>query len=409
MLIPYSVKVFLNKGKPKKDGLFPLYVRVIMNRKKIDLSTNITVTLNEWDSTTRRVKKDHDKNKEINTIEGDIYDHVKALHEQGKLYEIAQIKNKLKGKADPEPTLTEYLDEFIQSLETSPNIKHASLIQYKTTQRHVDAFLLEKKEPNYRLRQTDYRFLLDFDLFLKKKKVLGTEKIFTASTVNKHHSRFRTLLIRAVKENLLEKNPYQSFKLKNTPSSRTFLTQEELDNLTNVVLENDSLNRVRDIFIFSCYTGLRFEDAQNLKMNQIQTNQKGEALISLTQQKTGHLVNIPLLKPALAIIAKYQNEERNITGNVLPKISNQKVNTYLKVIADLVGITKNLTHHVARHTCATTILISNEVNIEAVSGWLGHTNIKTTQIYAKITEDYLQKMAQRVEGKMEAKNSKVNK
>jgi integrase/recombinase XerD len=358
MLIPYSVKVFLNKDKPKKDGMFPLYVRVILNRKKIELSTNISVTLNEWDAKLRRVKKDHEKNKEINTIEGDIYDHVKALQTQGKLYEVAQIKNLLKGKTDLEPKLTDYLAQFIFTLETSPNIKHSSFIQYKATQRHVDAFLMEKNEPNYRLRQVDYRFLLDFDLFLKKKKVLGTQKIFTASTVNKHHSRFRTLLIRAVKENLIDKNPYQSFKLKNTPSTRTFLTQEELENLINVELDNDSLSRVKDIFVFSCYTGLRFEDAQNLKMSQIQTNQKGEALISLTQQKTGHLVNIPLLKPALAIIAKYKNEERIITGNVLPKISNQKVNTYLKVIADLAGIKKNLTHHVARHTCATTILIS---------------------------------------------------
>lgn len=402
MLNPYSVKVFLNKDKPKKDG-FPIYVRIIMNRKKIELSTNITVRLNEWDSTARRVKKDHEKNNEIVKIEKEIYDKVKDLSSEGKFYDVAQIKNKLKGKTVAEPTLTEYLSEYILSLEASPNIKHASLIQYKTTQRHVDAFLLEKSEPNYRLGHTDYRFLLDFDLFLKKKKVLGTDKIFTASTVNKHHSRFRTLLIRAVKENLLEKNPYQSFKLKNTPSSRTFLTQEELDKITNCQLDNDSLNRVRDIFIFSCYTGLRFEDAQSLKMSQIQTNQKGEALISLKQQKTGHLVNIPLLKPALAIIAKYQNEERNITGNVLPKISNQKVNTYLKVIAELAGIKKNLTHHVARHTCATTILIANEVPIEAVSGWLGHTNMKTTQIYAKITEDHLQKMAKRVEEKINKK------
>ena len=111
-------------------------------------------------------------------------------------------------------------------------------------------------------------------------------------------------------------------------------------------------------------------------------------------------MNIPLLKPAIDIINKYDKEERAITGKVLPKISNQKLNAYLKVIADLTGIKKELTHHVARHTCATTILITNGVPIEVVSKWLGHTNIKTTQVYAKITDQYLSQMAKKVDSKL---------
>lgn len=224
------------------------------------------------------------------------------------------------------------------------------------------------------------------------------------NTVNKHHSRLRTILIRAVKEGHITKNPYIDFQLKYTPSSRTFLTEEELKKITeNNLGDNESLKRVRDIFIFSVYTGMRFEDAQLLTIDRIEKDKKNNYTLRIEQEKTKEPLLIPLLKPALDIIKKYENSpERKVFKKVLPKITNQKVNSYLKVIADITGIEKNLTHHVARHTCATTILISNDVPIEAVSKWLGHTNIKTTQIYAKITNNYLQKVAEKVESKISA-------
>ena len=136
-------------------------------------------------------------------------------------------------------------------------------------------------------------------------------------------------------------------------------------------------------------------------MKNIIKDKKGNYTLQILQEKTNEPLSIPILSPALDIIEKYKGSpERKVLDNVLPKISNQKLNAYLKVIADLASIKKTLSHHVARHTCATTILLSNEVPIEVVSKWLGHTTIKTTQIYAKITDNYMQTMANRIDEKI---------
>jgi site-specific recombinase XerD len=164
---------------------------------------------------------------------------------------------------------------------------------------------------------------------------------------------------------------------------------------------NQSLEKVRDIFLFSVYTGLRFEDAQALTMDRLSKDKAGKTFLTIEQEKTNEPLVLPVLEPAVKIVSKYKSSpERKILNKVLPKISNQKLNVYLKVIADLASIDKKLTHHVARHTCATTVLLSNDVPIEVVSKWLGHTNIKTTQIYAKITNVYLQKVANNLSKKI---------
>lgn len=133
-----------------------------------------------------------------------------------------------------------------------------------------------------------------------------------------------------------------------------------------------------------------------MEARQVQKDKEGNYSFQLYQNKTGEPVNVPLLPPAVAIFKQYDTDERKITGKVLPRISNQKVNSYLKVIADLVGIEKPLTHHIARHTCATTVLLSNDVPIEIVSKWLGHNDVKTTQIYAKITNQSLLKAGKKI-------------
>lgn len=199
---------------------------------------------------------------------------------------------------------------------------------------------------------------------------------------------------------MISLNPYADFKLKSVNGKREFLTQEEIDEIIrNPLADNLSLIKVRDIFVFSVYTALRFTDAMNLKMEDINVDANGNKYIMLYQLKTTEPVIIPLLPRALEIIEKYQSAEREITKKVLPLISNQKMNSYLKTIADLCGINKPLTHHIARHTCATTILLSNKVPMEVVSKWLGHNSIKTTQVYAKISAQYLMKVANELNNK----------
>ena len=145
------------------------------------------------------------------------------------------------------------------------------------------------------------------------------------------------------------------------------------------------MQKVRDIFLWTCYTGLRFTDAQNLRQEDIRIDAEGQYWLQMEQEKTEDDIELPLIQKAIVLYHKYE-DERAITGKVLPQYVNQKVNTYLKVIADIVGITLKLTHHIARHTFATTVLLDNEIPIETVQAFLGHKSIKSTMIYAKISK-----------------------
>ena len=208
------------------------------------------------------------------------------------------------------------------------------------------------------------------------------------NTTAKYLKQTKAVFSRALQLGLITQNPFDGYKFKIKEKPREFLNSEELERLENFTIDNDSIMKTKDIFLFSVYTGLRYIDIHNLKKEDVSKDREGSYWIEITQQKTNSFHRIPLLDKALEILEKYE-EYSEVTGKVLPVISNQKVNVYLKVLADLSGIKKNLTFHMARHTNATVILLSNGVPIEAVSKYLGHTSIKTTQIYAKITNEHL--------------------
>ena len=180
--------------------------------------------------------------------------------------------------------------------------------------------------------------------------------------------------------------------MKQESTHREFLTQEEVAKLIKAKFDNDSLDKVRDIFLFSCYTGLRFSDAIGLTINEIRSD--GDSYyIYLKTKKTQETVYIPITSVTINIIEKYNNENRKITGKILPNISNQKINVYLKTLADLAGLEKKLTHHIARHTCAT-FLLNNGVPLESVAKLLG-ISIRTVQIYAKLLNSTIKKQVSR--------------
>ena len=400
MINTFSFKFYLNIDKPNGKTL-PIYLRIIVDRKKTEISLNKYILPKDWDYDSQRTKKNVNINEQLSSYENDIYEITKRLKKEKKTITASLIKNLLTQKDKLDASLIDFFGIYITRLEKAGEIKDGSISRYKDTKAYLIDFLLkEKKLQDILIENIDYKFLSDFDVWMLNQKV-NDIKTLERNTINKHHSRFRTIIIRAMKEGYIFKNPYNHLKLKYTPSKRTYLTDEELNKLINHSLGgNESLITIRDIFIFSVYTGLRFEDAQQLNINQIIEDKEGKFHISISQEKTNEPVIIPLFQPAVDLIKKYNNSERKIRGKVLPKISNQKLNAYLKVIADLVGLEKTLSHHVARHTCATTILLSNGVPIEAVGKWLGHNSIKTTQIYAKISNQYLQQIANKVESKL---------
>ena len=395
-----SLKFYLNTYK-LSSGRHPVYARIIVDRKKAEIATDHFLEPDEWDEKRAEAKKNNKVNASLADTRKQILDTIYILEKENQIVSAHSIKFYLSKKNVLDPAFLNFFKQYIEVLKKAKELIPSTISRYEDTLNHLEVFLQEQRKYEIPISKIDYKLVTDFDLYLLNQKTKRTGDKLQRNTANKHHARLKTVLLRAMRENLLAKNPYNDFKMKYTPSNRTFLSQEELDKISKYSFEhNKSLDRVKDIFLFSVYTGLRFVDAQNLSAKQIVQDKKGNYCIDTIQDKTKRQILIPLLKPAINILEKYNGDERSITGKVLPKISNQKFNVYLKNIGVLVGIQKPLSHHIARHTCATTVLLSNDTPIEAVSRWLGHTSIRTTQVYAKITKEYLGNVAKKINKKI---------
>lgn len=222
----------------------------------------------------------------------------------------------------------------------------------------------------------------------------------------KHIERVRKMIGVAIRNEWLEKDPFQKYRLSFNRVTRDCLTDEELNRLENLDLNNVRLDQVRDLFVFSCYTGLAYSDVSQLTQADLNRDLEGNHWLYTNRQKTDTTVKVPLLPKAQMILNKYRDRADLVrSGCLLPIISNQKVNTYLKELAAKTGIEKNLTFHLARHTFATTITLTNGVPIETVSKMLGHTSIRTTQIYAKVVEQKLVEDMKRLQERLANKKS----
>jgi len=196
---------------------------------------------------------------------------------------------------------------------------------------------------------------------------------------------FKRIILIARNNGILIGDPFANYKIRLEKVDRGYLTEDEIKIILKKKMVSERLEQVRDVFIFSCFSGLAYVDVANLKEDNIRKSFDGNLWIITKRQKTNTDVNVPLLDIPKMILEKYKGKLPN--GKVLPIISNQKLNAYLKEIADVCGIKKNLTFHLARHTFATTTTLAKGVPIETVSKMLGHTNIETTQIYARITNN----------------------
>ncbi|MDR1203654.1 MAG: site-specific integrase, partial [Tannerellaceae bacterium] len=227
------------------------------------------------------------------------------------------------------------------------------------------------------LKEVNHMFLHNFEIYLM------TSCNCKENTTAKFLQRFRTIIIMAKNNGWIHIDPFANFKIRFKKTDRGYLTQQEIDVIMRKEFSSERLERVRDIFIFSCFTGLAYIDVKNLHRSNIRTSFDDGLWVMGKREKTGVNYNVPLLDVPKQIIEKYSDKLPD--GKVLPVMSNQKMNEYLKEIGAICGIDKDLTYHLARHTFAT-LTLTKGVSIESVSKMLGHTNIKTTQIYARITD-----------------------
>ena len=284
--------------------------------------------------------------------------------------------------------LIEYHQDKIRNTHSSGSIRN-----FKVSEKYIKEYVLQRlRTSDIYLSQLDYKFLSDFEAFLFNYYPKGHYKAMSHNTVMKHIQRLRKMVTLAFHLEWLDKDPFRRWKMTFEKREREFLSKNELSNLQHAEIPIDRLDRIRDLFIFSCYTGLSYSDLMKLSEEEISIGIDGKAWIITTRNKTNNALKVPLLEPVLGILKKYEDHPiTQATGKLLPECSNQKVNLYLKELAMIVGIKKNLTFHMSRHTFATTVTLSNGVPIETVSKLLGHTKIATTQIYARVLEDKISK------------------
>lgn len=378
-----SLKHYLyNKSN---NGQFPIYLRITLNRKKVELHSGYSSSPKQWDEKGQVVKSNPIISKELADQKAKIYELLINLKKNNVPVTASTLKDHFLGITELKITLINFFQTFINEIEAKKDIKKVSFNKYQQSLASLREFI------HYKFSQNDitvdllnYEFINSYDIYLANVKKLHR------NTINKYHSRLKSAINQLQGMGHINHNPYSNFKLSSVKTERFFLDNVELKKLEAFDFSSNlSLEKVRDIFVFSCYTGIRFQDAQSLKETNLTQTAEGSYL-KFSQEKTNKEVFTPLLPKALAIIEKYSStDERIILKKLLPKITNQKLNAYLKVIANLVGINKELTHHMARHTFATTLCLNNNMPIEDVSKLLGHSSIKTTQIYGRITEQRL--------------------
>lgn len=345
----------------------------------------------------------------LDHVQNQLLDSQKQLLEEGKVVSADAIKARYLGEDDNRKTLRELIAYHNISMKTV--LKHGTMKNYGTTEKYLHRFLEQKlRTKDIYLKQLGYRFICDFEQYLRTYRNKNKQLMLSNNGVMKHLERFKKMINLAVKLEWMPKNPFQQFQLKFEKFDRQYLTERELELIESTSYNNERLERVKDIFIFSCYTGLSYVDVKELTISQITLGIDNTHWIFTKREKTNEMVKIPILPQAKAIIEKYKMAiEKKEEQPLLPLCSNQKANSYLKEIAKDCGIHKNITFHVARHTFATTVMLSNGVPIETVSKLLGHAKLSTTQLYARLVESKISEDIQNLLIRFETKKQKERK
>jgi integrase/recombinase XerD len=385
----FGISFFIRRNR-ETNGMVPIFLKLTVNGKRVDISAKQKVQTCNWDEIRGFGKGQSTEVKKMNTyleqIRAMVVDSYHELQVSKKPFTVDDVRNKYLGIEENEFTLLKLFDYHTEYAKKTLAI--GTMKQYLVCKRYFQFFLKEKMNiSDIFLSQLNHKFLVDFEWFVQQNNFLNDGKPCGKNTMMKHIVRLRKIVNLAIKNEWIDRDPFAKFKVSYTQSKREFLSIEELIAIEEKEFTIQRLQHVKDLFVFSCYTGLAYIDTFNLTPHHVNIGIDGEYWISTNRQKTDLKVSIPILPKAMEIIEKYKTNFAVLaSGKLLPSMSNQRLNSYLKEIADICGITKPLTFHVARHTFATTVTLTNGVPIETVSKMLGHTSIKTTQIYAKVIE-----------------------
>lgn len=401
-----SILFYIKRAKVNSNGVCPIYVRVTIDAKRFEFSANKSVSPDNWSSEGSKVKGGTKEARTINEyldyLKTKVLDAEKRLFKKDMEITSENLKNEILGSNDSKRMLIPIFQDHNNKIKELVGKEYApgTLERYKTSLKHTEEFLQWKYQiSDIDIKKIDNAFICDYEFYLRSVRNCSN------NTAVKYIKNFNKIIKICLANNWLEKNPFSSYKAKVKEVERVYLSETEIQEILNKDFRNDRLSLVRDIFLFSCFTGLAYIDVKNLTKSHISLGIDGEKWIFTHRQKTESASKIPILPITQMLIDKYSNHPQcAVQDKLMPILTNQKMNAYLKEIATVCKIDKELTFHIARHTFATTVTLTNGVPIESVSKMLGHKNIKTTQHYAKILDQKVSEDMQVLKQKFILKN-----
>jgi len=404
-----KITFWLYKAKKNSKNLTPIYLRVTQNYDYFTKATGISIPAGDWDKKAMRIRgatpeADID-NSTLDSLKVKIFQIINQLNVSGKPYNIHTIQKTLEGKENSQLTVMHIYDEQLSEMNKlkGKDFAPATIIKYKNTQLRLKQFIkFRYHRGDLYLYELNYQFMSSFETFLKQKFNN------TTNTCYKHYQRFTRVIHQAMHKGYIDKYPFENYKIKLSKKRIQYLTQEEIDRICQTNFKVERLNVIRDIFIFCIYTGLAYAEVESLTPDNITQGMDGELWLNIHRKKTKKDYQVPLFPKALEILDKYKTHPMCLKkGKCLAVPSNVKYNAYLKEIGDIAGIPKNkpLVTHLARKTFATTIALTNGMNIGVLSKILGHNSIKVTlDSYGAIIDELMIRNVKELKEKLSPKN-----
>lgn len=383
-----TLHFYAKSTKMNADGKLPIYIRLTVNGQRLEFSSKKFIEKSKWSPEMTKMKGQSEEARSVNSYLEMIRSKVlgaelELLHKNEDLT-IENFQAILLDKNKANRMLVSIFQDHNNKMKELLGKQYApgTLQRFEVTLNHLKNFLNWKyKVTDIRIDKIDFAFITDFEFYLRSIKNCAN------NTAVKYVRNFRKIINICLNNDWIEKNPFSKYEGKVYEVDKDFLTEEEINKIYNKTITNTRLEQVRDIFIFCCFTGLAYIDVQQLRKDHLGIGIDGNKWIFKNRQKTDTRSKIPLLPVAEELIEKYATHPKcNNEDRLLPVLSNQKMNSYLKEIGDICGIQKEITFHMARHTFATSVTLSNGVPIESVSKMLGHKSLRTTQHYAKIVD-----------------------
>ncbi len=399
----FALLFYINGARTRKNGECPLYLRISINSKRLAIYTKRNINPNIWDANKgmaiENTKEANEINSFIEVYRGIVYNKYTDLLAEHQNVTTELLRDAIQGIGTSQSkNLCDIWEDHIKDLKAliGRDTSYSNCQKYITVLKYMRQFLQEEyKALDMPIKLINRQIVAKFDLFLKTKKQCGY------NTSVKYLQKFKRIVTIGIRNGWLKINPFDDFKLSFKEVDRPYLTEDELRRIMEMEIQIPRLEVVRDLFIFSCFSGLSYSDILKLKGSELERDPRGVLWIKTRRQKTKVKAQIPLLQIPTAIIDKYCDLRLlSAEQKVLPVMSNQKLNSYLKEIQMTAKIDKILTFHVARHTFATTVTMLNGVPIESVARMLGHKNIKTTQHYARIVDSKIGNDMRELAGKI---------